>query len=351
MADTRNQATDKSITIYDIAEEAGVSIATVSRVLSGSAKVRESKKQKIMEIVEKYNFQPNAVAKSLSMTSTKTIGIIAADVRNPFYSALFVAIELAAEKAGYHVSLANLLGVTTREEEQIDLMVQQRVDAIIQMGGSADAAITAASYSEKAKAVNRTIPIITTGKIDNTKTHHVCIDDASATEQLMEHLLSLGHRQIAFVGGRQDVISTVIKIDKYKEILAKNKLKFRKEYVHFGGYDPETGYEGTQRFLDLETPPTAIIAVNDFAASGVIRALRDRKKKCPKDVSLVSYDNTYIADLLVPRLDSVDYNYEYFGQKLVDTALALIEKQQMPEKQTVEPVLILRGSSGKAPVS
>ena len=99
----------KSITIYDIAEEAGVSASTVSRVLNGSASVRKEKKDRIQSIIDKYNFKPNALAKGLSDTATKTIGIIVADVRNPYYSALFVACELAAERAGYSVGLSNSL--------------------------------------------------------------------------------------------------------------------------------------------------------------------------------------------------------------------------------------------------
>ena len=128
----------KSITIYDIAEEAGVSASTVSRVLNGSASVRKEKKDRIQSIIDKYNFKPNALAKGLSDTATKTIGIIAADVRNPYYSALFVACEIAAEKAGYSVGLANSLGVKEREQSQLDLLLQQKVDAIIQMGGRVD---------------------------------------------------------------------------------------------------------------------------------------------------------------------------------------------------------------------
>ena len=97
--------TGKTITIYDIAEEAGVSASTVSRVLNGSASVRKEKKDRILDLINKYNFKPNALAKGLSDTATKTIGIITADVRNPYYSALFVACEMAAEKAGYSVNL------------------------------------------------------------------------------------------------------------------------------------------------------------------------------------------------------------------------------------------------------
>ena len=209
----------KSITIYDIAEEAGVSASTVSRVLNGSASVRKEKKDRIQSIIDKYNFKPNALAKGLSDTATKTIGIIAADVRNPYYSALFVACEIAAEKAGYSVSLANSLGVKEREQSQLDLLLQQKVDAIIQMGGRVDDLITDDAYAEKVRTVCISTPVIVTGKLDKAPVHRVVIDEAEGMNLVMEHLIGLGHEKIALVGGQMRVASTFYKYQRYQENL------------------------------------------------------------------------------------------------------------------------------------
>ena len=123
----------KNITIYDIAREAGVSAATVSRVLTNNANVRPEKKQKVQALIEKYNFKPNAMAKGLSDTKSKVIGVMVADVRNPFYAEVFLACELAAEKAGYTVLLCNSLGDTDREKQNLELFYEQRVSAVIQL--------------------------------------------------------------------------------------------------------------------------------------------------------------------------------------------------------------------------
>ena len=342
-------ATGKAITIYDIAKGAGVSASTVSRVLTGNAAVRSDKKERINSIIKKYNFRPNALAKGLSDTSTKTIGIIAADVRNPYYSALFVACEVAAEKAGYNVSLANSLGVKEREQSQLDLLLQQRVDVIIQMGGRVDDLITDDTYAEKIRDVCRTTPVVVTGKLDKTPVHSVIIDDAKGMSLVMEHLIGLGHRKIALVGGEMRVNSTFLKYQKYREILAKYGIKENGEYVVNGTYDPESGYEATNKILELSDRPTAIIAINDFAASGALRSIREHKLHVPRDISVVSFDNTYITDLVMPKLTSVDYNYDEYGKILVEIATRAAEGNDAEAITMIDPGLVLRDSTGPVP--
>nr|WP_297709026.1 LacI family DNA-binding transcriptional regulator [uncultured Butyrivibrio sp.] len=337
----------KSITIYDIAEEAGVSASTVSRVLNGSASVRKEKKDRIQSIIDKYNFKPNALAKGLSDTATKTIGIIVADVRNPYYSALFVACELAAERAGYSVGLSNSLDKKEREQAQLELLLQQKVDAIIQMGGRVDDLITDDSYSKLVRDVCATTPVIVTGKIDKAPVHRVVIDEAQAMNLVMEHLIGLGHQKIALVGGQMKVASTFYKYQRYEENLKKHGIKINGEYVVNGGYDPDAGYFATNRILALKDRPTAIIAINDFAASGALRSIREHGLRVPEDISVVSFDNTYIADLMSPKLTSIDYNYDKYGQMLIDTAVSVSGGKEVGDLQMVEPKLVIRDSTGK----
>ena len=336
----------KSITIYDIAEEAGVSASTVSRVLNGSASVRKEKREKIQQIIEKYNFRPNALAKGLSDTATKNIGIIAADIRNPYYSALFVACELAAEKVGYSVGLVNSLGEKEREQAQLEILMQQKADVIIQMGGRVDDLITDDSYAEIVRAVCATTPMIVTGKLDKAPVHRVVIDEAEAMNLVMDHLIGLGHSKVALLGGQMKVASTYYKYQRYEENLKKHGIRVNGEYVVNGGYDPESGYHATNRILSLKDRPTAIIAINDFAASGVLRSLREHKLHVPEDISVVSFDNTYIADLMSPKLTSIDYNYEKYGQMLIDTAVNISNGKTVDDLQMVEPVLVIRDSTG-----
>ncbi len=162
----------------------------------------------------------------------------------------------------------------------------------------------------------------------------------------MEHLLGLGHTRIALVGGQINVRSTEEKIVHYKEILKAHDIEANPDYIVSGSYSIESGFECMQKILKLLKLPTAIIALNDFAAAGVIRATEDSGYRIPQDFSVASFDNTYISEVMIPKLTSVDYNYETFGQCLIDTAIAVSKGEDVPRMQTVQPTLVTRESSG-----
>lgn len=338
---------NKTITIYDIAKEAGVSASTVSRVLTNSANVRSEKKEKILAIIEKYDFKPNALARGLADTKTRTIGILSADIRNPYYASMFVACEQAAREAGYTAVLCNFLGDEGAERRLLKSLQEQKVDAIIQFGGRVDDLVSNEEYVELVNQVMASTPVIVTGKLDGTRCHAVRIDSMQAMELLMDHLLSLGHTRIALVGGRNDVLATFEKYQRYKQILKENMIEFDAALVtEEGNYDFETAYRQMNEMLDKGTKMTAVIAINDFSAMGIMKSLTEHGYRIPEDVSVVSYDNTYMAEMGVPRLTSVDYNYAEYGRKLIDTAVALIEGRKVGRIRMVTPTLVVRESSG-----
>ncbi len=336
----------KTITIYDIAREAGVSPATVSRVLTNNANVSKAKKEKVQSLIEKYNFKPNALAKGLSDTQSKVIGIIAADVRNSYYAEVFIACENAAREQGYTVLLSNAFGNMEREMQHLDMMRQQRVDAMIQLGGSVDAVVSYPEYIGKVQQIMPAIPVVVTGKLDGTECYEVQIDFDKATDFLMEYLFGLGHERIALVGGRYNVLGTYSKRQRYEELLERHGISYREEYVVAGSYDYESGYIGMNQILALPDVPTAVITINDYVASGVVRSAVEHGYRIPQDISVVSYDNTQIAELLTPRLTSIDYDYENFGRMLVNTAIAASKGIQVPMHQKMSPRLVVRESSG-----
>lgn len=337
---------NKAITIYDIAKEAGVSPATVSRVLTSNANVRPEKKQKVLELIEKYNFKPNALARGLADTKSRVIGLLTADVRNPFYAALFVACEIAAKEAGYTLLSSNSLDIYEDEVKILEKFQEQKVDAIIQVGGSVDDLYTNLAYSEVVNKIMITTPVVITGKLDGTQCHMVKIDDVMIMDLIMDHLFSLEHKKIALIGGSMDVASTVIKSQRYKQNLAKNKIAFDPDLMRVdNSYDAESGYAAMNEVLNSGKQPTAVIAINDFVATGVIRSILEHGLKIPQDISIVSQDNTFIAHAYVPSLTSIDFNYEEYGKKLIETAVAVIEGREIPMLQSVTPKLIIRESS------
>ena len=223
------------------------------------------------------------------------------------------------------------------------------MDAVIQLGGRADDLNSDPEYVEKVNQMIANIPLVVTGKLDGTRCYQVQIDAAIAAELLLEHLLSLGHRKIALVGGRQSVASTYVKKRKYAELLEKYEIEYRPEFIVDGDYDYETGYVGMNRLAGLLDVPTAVVAINDSAAAGVMRSAVDHGYRIPQDISVVSYDNTSLTELLIPKLTSVDYDYETLGRRLVETAIAAVKKSNIPLCQRITPTLVVRESSARVP--
>lgn len=340
---------NKSITIYDIAKEAGVSPSTVSRVLTNNANVRPEKKEKVLQLIEKYNFKPNALARGLADTKSKVIGLLMADARNPYYAELFVACEKAAREAGYTLLSSNSLDVMEQEKALIEKLQEQKVDAIIQVGGSVDDLVTNLEYTEFINRIMTTTPVIVTGKLDGTQCHMVRIDDVKVMDLQMEHLLNYGHKKIAIIGGSPEVYSTFVKVQRYKQIMQKYKMDYSSDFILTeGDYSMTCGYELMNRLYETGNVPTAVVAINDFVAMGVIRSVNEHGHKIPEDISVISQDNTFLVDMSMPRLTSVGYNYEGFGKKLIETAVSILEGKEVTLLQNIMPQLVVRDSCARA---
>lgn len=339
---------NKTITIYDIAKEAGVSPATVSRVLTKNAKVSEAKKDKIMALIEKYNFRPNLMARRLSDSKTMTIGVLTADIRNPYYAALFIECEKRAIEKGYSLLLYNSLNQNVLEYKHLEKLAEQQVDAIILIGGKVDELVSDLEYVSRVNDISVKAPVLVTGKLDGADCYQININQQEAMDLLLEHLIEGGHERIALLGGNASVQSTIEKRLRFKQTLLKNGLPYYEDYVSKEvGYEMIDGYNEMKRIMALDIKPSAVVAINDYAAVGVVKAIREHGMSIPEDIALVSFDNTYIADLGLIGLTSVDYNFENYGQMLVDSAIELIEGNSVDKIQYVTSRLIVRESSFK----
>ena len=335
-----------TISIYTIAREAGVSPATVSRVLNGSAKVSEEKRIRVQSLIEKYSFTPNALARGLSNVETKVIGLMVSDIRNPFYATLVVECEKAANERGYLMMLCNSLGSNEMELYYLEKFNSQQVDAVIRIGGKVDELISDTGYVEHVNKIASSMPVLINGKLDGADCYQVNIDEGQAMELLISFLIRNGHRDIALLGGRDNVKSTVDKRLRYRQMLWKYGIPVNEEYIIDGdSYDIESGSEAMRQFIREDHPmPTVIIAINDFTAVGVVRTLREAGYQIPEDISVVSFDNTYIAETCMPRLTCVGYDYRMFGHLLIDTAVRAIRKEEPPRVQMVKSRLVIRDS-------
>lgn len=339
----------KNITIVDIAKEAGVSIATVSRVLTGNAKVNEEKKQRINEIIKKYDFHPNVLARGLIQTKTNTIGILTADIRNPYYSSLFVSCENAAADRGYSLLLCNSFSDRLKEFELIDNLANQKVDAIILIGGAPDELETDLEYVEKVNKITNSIPVIVTGRLDGTNCTRINIDYLKSISLVMEYISqNKNFKKIAFIGGSQKVTSSVELRNGFKKMLSKLNLKYYPEFdVPNNRYDDQGGYDAMNQILNLKERPDVVIAVNDITAVGAMHAINEHNLKIPDDISIITFDDTFIASLMNPALTSVSYNYVSFGYKIIETTINLIEQKEVEPITLIQPKLVVRESCKK----
>lgn len=335
-----------TISIYTIAKEAGVSPATVSRVLTGSARVSEEKLVKVKKLIDKYDFKPNALARGLINIETKIIGLLVSDIRNPFYATMAVECERSAYAYGYMIMLCNSLGSNSMEYAHLEKLASQQVDAVIQIGGKVDEVVSDERYVEAVNRIANKIPVLITGKLDGADCYQVNIDEGQSMEILLEYLIRNGHREIALVGGRSNVKSTMDKRFRYRQILCKHGLDVREEYIVEGStYDIEGGYEAMRNFCgEQSVMPSAIVAINDFTATGIMRFLKEKGLSVPGDISVASFDNTYMAEGSEPTLTSVGYDYKAFGERLIKTAIAAIHKEEAQRVQLIKSNLYVRES-------
>ena len=209
-----------------------------------------------------------------------------------------------------------------------------------------DELISDTSYVENINKVANTTPVLITGKLDGADCYQVNIDEGQSMELLMQFLIENGHQDIALIGGRDNVKSTLDKRLRYRQMLRKYGIPVREEYIVDGhSYDIESGSAAMHRFIREDHPmPSAIIAINDFTAVGIVRALREHGLRIPEDVSVVSFDNTYIAETCMPRLTCVGYDYKLFGKLLIETAMQAIHNGEPPRVQMVKSRLVIRDS-------
>lgn len=340
-----------NITIYDLAREAGVSPATVSRVLNNSARVRQDKRDRVMELVEKYQFVPNAVAQGLSNQNMRTIGVLLSDVRNPFYSTLYVGIETAAISSGYNVVLCDALNDPDIEYQHLEMLGSKNVDVFLLLGGGADDLRPRAEYRQLVERVIQKTPVIFASGHHSFDACRLMMNDVPGIEALMAYLFGLGHEKFAIVGGRPTVAPTHSKLDTISGILARNCLPQEDGWViETPRYEVDDGYQAGKKLFKRprKTLPTAIIGINEMVALGVMRAAEEAGLRVPEDVSIAGFDNTFLSKICTPSLTCVGCMYDIYGEKLMEMVKKLVQNPAYREAAMVPCGLTVRRSCGQA---
>ncbi len=338
----------KEMTIYDIAQEAGVSSATVSRILSNSVGVKQEKRERVQRVIEKYNFRPSALARALSETHSKVIGMMCPDVRNAYYANLFIACEQAAYESGYTLVLNNTSTVETHEIDCMGKFDEQRAEGMIICGGVIDWRPLPEGYREALTHFAGRMPVVVAGETDVANCCQVYIDHAKAMRLALLHLATLGHKRIAFLHGHAHIYQTQTKLRAYKELMEELNLPVRDEYiVDAGNFNAQCGLKGMNRLLSLPEPPTAVIAINDLMAAGALQAILRLGYAVPGDFSIVGFDDSIITDFTEPHISSVHYDYDAYGSALIKTMLARICGGDCPAPAEIPSTLTVKDSCSR----
>lgn len=338
----------KQVTIYDIASEAKVSVSTVSRVLNNTAPVKESTRMKIMELIQKYQFQPNALARSLSKKETGTIGVIVPDITNPFFPEVISGIDQVARALGYTFFLCDSLGDYERESQYLHSLREKQVDGIIFLGGRINLTKCSKELIEEVVETAARIPLVlVNGNLSGSKLHRVITDEIKGAEMATQYLIDSGHREIAFLAGNHNMSTTEHKVKAFKRVMDLNGLTVRKEDVMYGDFSMVSGERSMEQILNLTDRPTAVICINDLTAVGAMKAAMRFGVSVPEDMSIVGYDDIPLATAIYPELTTVNQQMHNLGGTSVNVLHKIIMKEKVKKLTVIEPELVIRQSTKK----
>jgi LacI family repressor for deo operon, udp, cdd, tsx, nupC, and nupG len=333
----------RPISIKDIARAAKVSHSTVSRALRNSPSVGRETTARIQQIARDSGYRVSAVARSLVTSKTRTIGVVVTTVRDPFVAEGVTGIEQTANEQGYSVFLENCNADPVREARVVESFEERRVDGIIVMASRVGALYM--SHLAKMK-----IPIVL---INNFRLgefiYSVAIDNLTASRDATEHLIEIGHRRIAYISDQSGFQSDTDRFGGYRQALEHADIPFRPELVAHGDGKPAGGEKAMHQLLNMTAPPTAVFCYNDLSALGALKAARTRKLQVPDQVSLVGFDDLFIASYMNPPLTTVRQPKEEMGRLATEIVLKLLSGTTCEFNVKVRGELIIRESTGSPP--
>lgn len=325
------------VSIKDVAGEAGVSTATVSRVLSNGLHVRPEVRERVMAAVERLGYRPNLVARSLRSQQSTTIGLIVSDICNPFFTSVGRAVEDTANEQGFSVLLCNTDESPEKEATYLNLMRDASVaGAIMSPTRQTVANFTSADLSFPTVVVDRSIA---NGDVDA-----VLLDNVDAAYRLATHLIEQGYRRIAALCSE---MSTGLERQLgYEKALRAHGLAPRAEYVKYVSPKVEAGYAAALKMIDATQPPDALFTANSLLAAGALQAIRERNLTIPGDIALATFDETTWTSLVQPAITLIAQPTYEIGKTAAELLLQRIADPGRPTRQVIlKGQLLVRGST------
>lgn len=330
-----------SVTIYDVAREANVSMATVSRVVNGNPNVKPSTRKKVLDAIEKLGYRPNAVARGLASKKTTTVGVIIPDISSIFFAELARGIEDIATMYKYNIILSNSDQNQNKEIHLINTMLGKQVDGIVFMGGT----ITDEHIKEFKSAP---VPVVLAATVDETnEIPSVNINYEQAAYEAAKELIEHGNKRIAIVSGPLDTVINEEKINGYKKALQESGIPVDENLLVKGDYTYQSGIDAVEHLLKLQKPPTAIFAASDEMALGVVHGIQDCGLSVPDDIEVVGFDNTRLATMVRPTLTTVVQPMYDIGAVSMRLLTKYMNNEEVTDQNVILPHRIVERDSTK----
>lgn len=343
----RSAGQDVRVTISDVARRAGVTKSTVSKYLNPSVGyyVAAETRELIEAAIRDLDFEPSVIARGLTQHRTMTIGVVAADIRNPFYPDLVAGVQEAVEPAGYTVVLGSTGSDSRREHDIVRSMIRRQVDGVIMCSARLQVAELESLMHSRTRLVlaSRNLPTLVTDT--------VVVDNREGAGLAVDHLVQFGHTRIAHIAGPQDVVPFRDRLAGYRDALDRHGIRVDESLVVTTKSSPKAGMDAMKRLLEDALPPTAVFVGNDNMALGAMDVARHRGLTIPGEISIVGFDDIALAANSFISLTSIDSRAGLIGR---DAAALLLDRLSVTDgsepgefREVVhQPILRTRGSTG-----
>ena len=331
-----------SVTLNDVAERAGVSVSTVSRVLNRKAakyRISADTQAVILQAAEELGYKANHLARGLRLKKTHTIGLIAPDISNPFFAYVIKQVQHIAHGLGYSLIVCNTDENLEMEVEQVNLLYRKRVDGLIAMP-------VGQQYDHFEEWMERDVPLVMLDRcFDALSVDSVVVDNYRGAYQATEHLIAFGHERIALVQGLPGTYTNTARLQGYRDALNAHGIEVDEALVVGGDFRRERGYIETKLLLGLDPAPTAIFATGDLITLGALQAIYEEGLTIPDDISLLSFDDFDFAAFLRCPLTTVQQPKEAMGEMAVKLLVERFDNGEKERRRIVlQPRLIVRES-------
>jgi LacI family transcriptional regulator len=327
--------------IKDVAMKAGVSVTTVSRVLNDEKYVKDDMKDKVKRAIDELGYTPSHIARSLVRKKTNLIGVIVPDVTSSFYSTILSNIEKTASLNNYNLVVCNIIEDIDKELKYLQVFKEMRVDGIIIMHEKMN--------DEIREMIHKLgIPIIFSSvKPADQKFASVIINDYEAAYDATRYLIELGHERIGFIGGdMRDLTSGQNRYVGYWDALTDCSIEVLDDYIRFGDYKTQSGYDLMKEILACDSRPTAVFAVSDDMAVGAMNCIHDHQLKVADDISVIGFDGSQLTEQVRPRLSSMEQPIQEMGKVTVEVLLEMMSSNDYvsPKDIILKHKLVVRDS-------